>query len=118
MHLFLPFLLSLHRDSSTLNFCFETEECLLFDLICDTDKYEVRENFFTRQMPEKKLAPMYFFDVSQVRHYESVKWVTTEEEAYFMDFAVMTAFRRLFNYIKGTNDPYPLIFLWVFISET
>lgn len=61
---------------------------------------------------------MYFFYVSQVRHYESVKWVTTEEETYFMDFAAMRAFRRLFNYIKGTNDTYPLIFLWVFISET
>lgn len=116
-HLFLPFLLSLHRNSSTLNFCFETEECLLFDLICDTGKYEVRENFFTRQMPEKKpCTNVFYFYVSQVRHYESVKWVTTEEETYFLDFAAISAFRRLFNYIKGTNDTYTKLFKF-YVSE-
>lgn len=114
MHLLLPFMLSLRRDSSNLNFCFETEECLLFDLICDTGNYEVREIFFRGQMCEtgKNLHQCVFvIFVSQVRHYESVKWVSTEEETYFMDFAAMRAFRRLFNYINGTNDTYPLIFL-------
>lgn len=59
----------------------------------------------------------FFFNVSQIRHYESVKWVTTEEEAYFMDFAAIRAFRRLFNYIKGTNDTYPLIFFESYVRN-
>lgn len=70
------------------------------------------------KLEKKTCTNVFILNVSQVRHYESVKWVTTEEETYFMDFGAMRAFRRLFNYIKGTNDTYPLIFLGVFISET
>lgn len=29
------------RNSSELPFCFETKQCLLYDLICESDKYEV-----------------------------------------------------------------------------
>ncbi|XP_068434451.1 heme-binding protein 2 [Clinocottus analis] len=65
-------------NSSELSFCTEAEQCLLFDLICKTDDYEVR-------------------------HYESVNWVSTDEESWSMDFASMTTFKRLFNYIKE-ND--------------
>ncbi|XP_054463308.1 heme-binding protein 2 [Anoplopoma fimbria] len=66
-------------NSSQLSFCTETEQCLLFDLICDTDEYEVR-------------------------HYDSVKWVSTDETHFSMDIATMKAFRRLFDYINGTNE--------------
>ncbi|XP_041813136.1 heme-binding protein 2 isoform X2 [Chelmon rostratus] len=66
-------------NSSESKFCFETEQCLLFDLICETDQYEVR-------------------------HYDSVKWVTTEESSIFMEIAAMRAFRRLYKYITGTNE--------------
>ncbi|XP_035511022.1 heme-binding protein 2 [Morone saxatilis] len=65
-------------NSSQLTFCTETEQCLLFDLICKTDKYEAR-------------------------HYDSVKWVSTEETSFFMEMASMRAFRRLFEYITGAN---------------
>ncbi|XP_040919587.1 heme-binding protein 2 [Toxotes jaculatrix] len=66
-------------NSSQLEFCSETKECLLFDLICKTDEYEVR-------------------------HYDSVKWVSTEETSFFMEFAAMKAFRRLYEYITGANE--------------
>ncbi|XP_069004972.1 heme-binding protein 2 [Embiotoca jacksoni] len=67
-------------DSSQVEFCSETEECLLFDLICETETYEVR-------------------------HYDSVKWVSTEETYYYMmEFASYKAFRRLFDYITGGNE--------------
>ncbi|XP_032394505.1 heme-binding protein 2 [Etheostoma spectabile] len=66
-------------NSSQLEFCTETEQCLLFDLICKTDNYEVR-------------------------HYDSVKWVSTEENSIFMGMAAMRAFKRLFNYIAGANE--------------
>ncbi|XP_070704396.1 heme-binding protein 2 [Pempheris klunzingeri] len=65
-------------NSSQLAFCSETEQCLLFDLICQTDKYEAR-------------------------HYGSVKWVSTEETSFFMEMAAMRAFRRLYEYITGAN---------------
>ncbi|XP_068574853.1 heme-binding protein 2 [Cebidichthys violaceus] len=65
-------------NSSQLEFCTETEQCLLFDLICSTDDYEVR-------------------------HYDSVNWVSTNETSWFMDIATVTAFRRLFAYIAGNN---------------
>ncbi|KAM9345650.1 heme-binding protein 2 [Symphorus nematophorus] len=65
-------------NSSQLQFCSETKQCLLFDLVCQTDQY-------------------------QVRRYDTVKWVSTKESSYFMEFAAMRAFRRLYNYITGTN---------------
>ncbi|GLD70103.1 nuclear receptor subfamily 5 group A member 2-like protein [Lates japonicus] len=66
-------------NSSELKFCSETEQCLLFNLICKTEEYEVR-------------------------HYDSVKWVSTNETSFFMEFAAMKAFRRLYEYITGAND--------------
>ncbi|XP_041737995.1 heme-binding protein 2-like [Coregonus clupeaformis] len=65
-------------NSSESRFCTESNECLLYDLVCKNDDYEVR-------------------------HYDSVKWVSTDEESYFMDKAIYTAFRRLFKYITGSN---------------
>ncbi|CAN9505588.1 unnamed protein product [Ophioblennius macclurei] len=65
-------------NSSESSFCTETKECLLFDLICKTKDYEVR-------------------------HYDSVKWVSTDEESYFMEVATTRAFKRLFKYITGEN---------------
>uniref|UniRef100_A0A8C3G836 Heme-binding protein 1 n=1 Tax=Cyclopterus lumpus TaxID=8103 RepID=A0A8C3G836_CYCLU len=65
-------------NSSELNVCTETEQCLLFDLICKTDDYEVR-------------------------HYDSVNWVSTDEKSWSMDYASIKAFRRLFGYIKRNN---------------
>ncbi|XP_041633826.1 heme-binding protein 2-like [Cheilinus undulatus] len=66
-------------NSSESKYCSETAECLLYDLVCKTDKYEAR-------------------------HYSSVKWVSTEETAYAMEFAVSNAFHRLFRYISGENE--------------
>ncbi|XP_072225618.1 heme-binding protein 2 [Leuresthes tenuis] len=66
-------------NSSQLEFCTETEECLLFDLVCETDKYEVR-------------------------HYDSVKWISTDMTSYAMEFAAPRAFSRLFKYITGENE--------------
>uniref|UniRef100_A0A3Q3WJT8 Heme-binding protein 1 n=1 Tax=Mola mola TaxID=94237 RepID=A0A3Q3WJT8_MOLML len=66
-------------NSTDLDFCTETKECLLFDLICKTDKYEVRR-------------------------YDTEKWVTTEETSLFMELASMRAFKRLFKYITGANE--------------
>ncbi|KAK6311391.1 hypothetical protein J4Q44_G00170550 [Coregonus suidteri] len=50
-------------NSSESSFCTESRECLLYDLVCKNDDYEVR-------------------------HYDSVKWVSTDEECYFMDKAI------------------------------
>ncbi|XP_034449882.1 heme-binding protein 2-like isoform X1 [Hippoglossus hippoglossus] len=66
-------------DSSQLQFCTETEECLLFDPICQINDLEVR-------------------------NYSSVKWVSTSESSMLMEFAAMNMFRRLFDYIRGSND--------------
>ncbi|XP_028268872.1 heme-binding protein 2 [Parambassis ranga] len=66
-------------NSSELAFCFETQECLLFHPICEANGYEVR-------------------------YYESVKWVSTDEKFFWMDIAVMKAFRRLYKYITGENE--------------
>ncbi|XP_008297872.1 heme-binding protein 2 [Stegastes partitus] len=65
-------------NSSLLEICSETEQCLLYDPICK-DNYEVR-------------------------HYESVKWVSTTVKHRFMDMAMVKAFRKLFNYIQGENE--------------
>ncbi|XP_029608013.1 heme-binding protein 2-like, partial [Salmo trutta] len=62
----------------SLAFVSETKECLLYDLVRKNDDYEVR-------------------------HYDSVKWVSTDEEAHFMDKAIVTSFMRLFKYITGSN---------------
>ncbi|XP_042247755.1 heme-binding protein 2 [Thunnus albacares] len=66
-------------NSSQLQFCTETQQCLLFDLVCETADYEVR-------------------------HYDSVKWVSTDETSFFMEIAAMRAFKRLYRYITGAND--------------
>ncbi|XP_019949952.1 heme-binding protein 2-like [Paralichthys olivaceus] len=66
-------------DSSELQFCTETDECLLFDPICQINDLEVR-------------------------HYSSVKWVSTNQSSVLMEFAAMSTFRRLFNYIRSSND--------------
>ncbi|XP_026214897.1 heme-binding protein 2 [Anabas testudineus] len=66
-------------NSSELEFCFETKQCLLHDLICKTDNYEAR-------------------------HYDSVNWVSTEETSFFMELALYRAFGRLFEYITGANE--------------
>ncbi|XP_041673480.1 heme-binding protein 2-like [Cheilinus undulatus] len=65
-------------NSSDCEFCTETEECLLYDLVCETDRYEVR-------------------------HYSAVKWVYTTEKGYIMEFAVWRAVERLIEYISGEN---------------
>ncbi|XP_054615761.1 heme-binding protein 2 [Dunckerocampus dactyliophorus] len=66
-------------DSSKVSFCSETEQCLLFDLICETEYFEVR-------------------------HYKGVKWVTVTETSYIMEFAAMKAFKQLYKYINGENE--------------
>ncbi|KAL4648759.1 heme-binding protein 2-like [Arapaima gigas] len=65
--------------SNNSSFCTESKECLLFDLVCKTAQYEVR-------------------------HYDPVRWVSTDAEAYFMGVGVAMAFRRLFKYISGANE--------------
>ncbi|XP_066531326.1 heme-binding protein 2 [Hoplias malabaricus] len=67
------------NSSEPTSFCTETEECLLYDLVCKGDEYEVR-------------------------HYEASKWVTTDTESYFMEVAVFKSFRKLFKYITGENE--------------
>ncbi|KAK3532641.1 hypothetical protein QTP86_027427 [Hemibagrus guttatus] len=67
------------NSSEPTSYCTETKECLLFDLICKGEEYEVR-------------------------HYEAAKWVTTEAESMFKDLAKMKAFRKLYNYITGENE--------------
>ncbi|XP_054891832.1 heme-binding protein 2 [Poeciliopsis prolifica] len=66
-------------DSSQLDFCNETEQCLLFDLICKNPIYEVR-------------------------HYDSVKWVTTNYTTFSMEFMMVPAFWKLYKYITGENE--------------
>lgn len=39
-----------------------------------------------------------------MRHYDATKWVTTEAESYFMEVAIIKAFRKLFKYITGENE--------------
>lgn len=65
-------------ESTSDSFCTETKECLMYDLVCAGDDYEVR-------------------------HYDTAKWVTAEAESYFMDIAIPRAFRKLFKYITGEN---------------
>ncbi|XP_028310766.1 heme-binding protein 2-like [Gouania willdenowi] len=67
------------RVGNSSYFCHETEECLYFDRICGNEDYEVRR-------------------------YDSVQWVSTDEECYFMEFAAWKAFHRLHDYIKGENE--------------
>ncbi|KAM4717439.1 heme-binding protein 2 [Anableps anableps] len=66
-------------DSSQLDFCNETEQCLLFDLICKNSIYEVR-------------------------HYDSVKWVSTNYTTFSMEFMMVPSFWRLYKYITGENE--------------
>lgn len=40
----------------------------------------------------------------QVRHYSPTRWVSTDAEAYFMGVGAAMAFRRLFQYITGSNE--------------
>lgn len=93
----------IHRNSSELDFKVDTEQTLLFDVICKTDKYEVRETFAWGQMQET-LQGSCVFAPPQVRSYDSEKWVSTEENSFSMELASITAFRRLFNYISGANE--------------
>ncbi|XP_061088295.1 heme-binding protein 2 [Conger conger] len=65
--------------SNSSSFCTETEECLLFDLVCKTTQYEVR-------------------------HYGPARWVSSDSEALFMEVGTALAFRRLFKYITGANE--------------
>ncbi|XP_072530689.1 heme-binding protein 2 [Salminus brasiliensis] len=67
------------NSTDPTSFCTETKECLLYDLVCEGEGYEVR-------------------------HYDATKWVTTEAESHFMEVAVMRAFRKLFKYISGENE--------------
>ncbi|KAM9494483.1 heme-binding protein 2 [Clarias gariepinus] len=67
------------NSNESTSYCTETKECLLFDLICEGDDYEVR-------------------------HYEAAKWVTTEVESIVKEVAVVKAFRKLFKYITGENE--------------
>ncbi|KAM9780084.1 heme-binding protein 2 [Neosynchiropus ocellatus] len=59
--------------------CQTTGECLLYEVLCGNDKYEVR-------------------------HYEAVKLVSTDEESYTIDISSFKGFRRLFKYITGSNE--------------
>ncbi|KAK2817358.1 hypothetical protein Q5P01_025549 [Channa striata] len=65
--------------STNTSFCTESNECLLYELVCKTDEYEVR-------------------------HYSPTRWVSTDAEAYFMGVGAAMAFRRLFQYISGANE--------------
>ncbi|KAF7654764.1 hypothetical protein LDENG_00065370 [Lucifuga dentata] len=67
------------RNCTELDFCTETAQCLLFDPICENENYEVR-------------------------HYGSVKWVSTDETSSFMWMAANEAFRRLYQHISGDNE--------------
>lgn len=86
-----------------MDFNVDTEQALLFDVICKTDKYEVRETFASGQMQET-LQGSCVFASPQVRSYDSEKWVSTEASSFSMELASMTAFRRLFKYIAGANE--------------
>lgn len=65
--------------SSNSSLCTESRECLQYQLLCQTDEYEVR-------------------------HYSPTLWVSTDAEAYFMGVGAAMAFRRLFQYITGENE--------------
>ncbi|GAA6087479.1 heme-binding protein 2 [Tachysurus ichikawai] len=67
------------NSSEPTSYCTETLECLLFDLTCKGEEYEVR-------------------------HYEATKWVTTEVESLFKDWAKIKGFRKLYKYITGENE--------------
>ncbi|KAB5530694.1 hypothetical protein PHYPO_G00132330 [Pangasianodon hypophthalmus] len=67
------------NSNESTSYCTETKECLLFDLICKGEEYEVR-------------------------HYEAAKWVATEAESIFKEMAIVRAFRKLFKYITGANE--------------
>lgn len=65
---------------------------------------EQERNLFSFQVARnKKLHPTVFVHIPQVRHYDSVKWVSTEETSLFMELATMRTFRRLYGYITGGN---------------
>ncbi|KAM9393654.1 heme-binding protein 2-like [Pholidichthys leucotaenia] len=66
-------------NSSQIDFCTETQECLLFDVICESAEYEVR-------------------------HYNSVKWVSTNDTSISERVATVKSFYRLFQYISGKNE--------------
>ncbi|XP_055044489.2 heme-binding protein 2 [Misgurnus anguillicaudatus] len=66
-------------SKSESSYCTETKECLLFDLVCEGDGYEVR-------------------------HYDAAKWVSTEEQSYFTEVAISRAFKKLYKYITGENE--------------
>uniref|UniRef100_A0A672ZVR8 Heme-binding protein 1 n=1 Tax=Sphaeramia orbicularis TaxID=375764 RepID=A0A672ZVR8_9TELE len=67
------------KPSTNGSFCTESKECLEYELVCKTDEYEVR-------------------------HYSPTRWVSTDAEAYFMGVGAAMAFRRLFQYITGSNE--------------
>lgn len=100
---FISISLWLHRSSSELDFSTDTEQNLLFDVICKTDKYEVRDTLASRQMQET-LPSSHVFASPQVRSYESEKWVSTEDSSFSMEIASIRSFRRLFKYITGANE--------------
>ncbi|KAM9454135.1 heme-binding protein 2 [Clarias gariepinus] len=62
-----------------LSYCSEPKDCLQYELVCQTEEYEVR-------------------------HYPSTRWVSTDAEAYLMGVGAAMAFRRLYQYITGTNQ--------------
>ncbi|KAJ8389081.1 hypothetical protein AAFF_G00122870 [Aldrovandia affinis] len=66
-------------NSSESSFCTETKECLLYDPLCMAADYEER-------------------------HYNSTKWVSTEEKCRMMEIAIIKAVRRLHKYFTGTNE--------------
>ncbi|XP_076122553.1 heme-binding protein 2-like [Alosa pseudoharengus] len=66
-------------NSSESGLCTETKECLLYNLTCTGEEYEVR-------------------------HYETTKWVSADGESVFMEVAINRAFWKLFKYIQGEND--------------
>ncbi|XP_034449132.1 heme-binding protein 2-like isoform X1 [Hippoglossus hippoglossus] len=65
--------------SSRSGVCSETEQCLLFDLICKTEDFEVR-------------------------HYESAKWASTIETASSIGTAFVNGFKRVDEYFNGANE--------------
>ncbi|KAF7689192.1 heme-binding protein 2 [Silurus meridionalis] len=66
-------------SNSPSSYCTESKECLQFELVCQTEEYEVR-------------------------HYSPTRWVSTDAEAYLMGVGAAMAFRRLYQYITGTNE--------------